>query len=950
MTVNVIPGPVFTTQPSTSAQNLCLNTTAATLTVVAAPATSYQWYTDTIPSNSGGTLISGATNSSYSPPTTTVGTLYYYCVVTSGCNRPSNVSGAVTVYPANSIPTILGGSSNVCYNTSPGAFTANGSGGSGTYTYLWYLGGVSTGITTQTYDPGNLIISTNVYCAVTSCGTSLNSSTFPISVISAPATVTATPPTICPGTPTSLSATAPGFIINWYTTSSGGTLLGTSASGGNFVVYPITTTTYYAESSIPAITTYNFTTCGVTGRLGPTQAQVTGAYASTILAGQVTESTQGIQLWTIPTTGTYSFQLNGASGGSETYAGYGAQVNGTLSLTAGTVLDILVGQMGSSHATAYSDGGGGASFVATGGTIYFAAGGGGGSAQSSVAGQNASTTTSVVSSSPSSFGSAGAGYSTNGANFTYGTYTTIAQSFTNGGNGQAGGQAGGWPGTDYGDGGFGGGGSSCSCSTGGGGGGGGYVGGGGGGGSYTSGYGGSSYIILTATSTSASVLSAFGNGSVTITFHGGGCVSNSRTPVIVNMAIPITFTTQPSNVAQNICLNGSASALTVIAAPVASYQWYSNTTSSNSGGIAISGATNSSFTPLTTNAGTLYYYCVVSDSACSLPSNVSGAITVYPANGTPTLSGANSYICYNTSPGVFTANGIGGSGAYTYLWYKGGVSTGITTQTYDPGNLTSSTTINCIVTSCGTSQNSATFPVSVISAPSPVTATPPSICPGSSSSLSAIAPGYSIYWYDASSGGTLLGSSLSGSNFVVSPTTATTYYAESEYGGVSTQTFTYTDSITTWTVPNGITSLTIEAKGASGGYTSGSIPGFGADMTGTFTVTPGQVFSILVGQSPGLTTLFPGGGGGTFVADGAIYATANPLIVAGGGGAAYDGYTAVGAPVTTSGFGLIQEPMVMEHRQMAVLAAAEVFTPLVVMILIMGSMVALASGREVPEV
>ena len=70
---------------------------------------------------------------------------------------------------------LSGGASNACYNTSPGVFTATGSGGSGTYTYLWYLGGVSTGITTQTYDPGNLTLSTNVYCAVTSCGTSQNS-------------------------------------------------------------------------------------------------------------------------------------------------------------------------------------------------------------------------------------------------------------------------------------------------------------------------------------------------------------------------------------------------------------------------------------------------------------------------------------------------------------------------------------------------------------------------------------------------------------------------------------------------------------------------------------------------------------------------------------------------------------------------------------------------------
>lgn len=45
-----------------------------------------------------------------------------------------------------------------------------------------------------------------------------------------------------------------------------------------------------------------------------------------------------------------------------------------------------------------------------------------------------------------------------------------------------------------------------------------------------------------------------------------------------------------------------------------SYQWYKNTSNSTTGGSAISGATYSSYKPLTTSAGTAYYYCKVTNT------------------------------------------------------------------------------------------------------------------------------------------------------------------------------------------------------------------------------------------------------------------------------------------------------------------------------------------------
>jgi hypothetical protein len=93
-------------------------------------------------------------------------------------------------------------------------------------------------------------------------------------------------------------------------------------------------------------------------------------------------------------------------------------------------------------------------------------------------------------------------------------------------------------------------------------------------------------------------------------------------------------------------------------------------------------------------------------------------------------------------------------------------------------------------------------------------------------------------------------------------------------------TFDYTGSIVTWTVPDGVSAITITAKGAEGGDVSldGAVaPGKGASMTGTFAVTPGNQYKILVGGHP---SGWNNGGGGSFVTD----MSNNPLIVAGGGG------------------------------------------------------------------
>ena len=102
-----------------------------------------------------------------------------------------------------------------------------------------------------------------------------------------------------------------------------------------------------------------------------------------------------------------------------------------------------------------------------------------------------------------------------------------------------------------------------------------------------------------------------------------------------------------------------------------------------------------------------------------------------------------------------------------------------------------------------------------------------------------------------------------------------------QLAALTTETFTYSGAIVNYTVPTGVFSLTIEARGAEGSNSSASTfrPGKGAIIIGTVAVTPGQQLKLLVGQQF-TATGSNGGGGGTFVTD----INNNPLIIAGAGG------------------------------------------------------------------
>lgn len=153
-----------------------------------------------------------------------------------------------------------------------------------------------------------------------------------------------------------------------------------------------------ASSDLYNFTTHTFTNASATGRNGPTLLQCQSAYNSanwTQNTNYFNVVTQGLQLWTVPKTGSYRIEAAGAAGGKNTQVspnregGYGAVVTADVNLTKNDVVVIVVGQKGGDRGAGPTGnycggGGGGGTFVYRQSdlTYYVVAGGGGGAAAS----------------------------------------------------------------------------------------------------------------------------------------------------------------------------------------------------------------------------------------------------------------------------------------------------------------------------------------------------------------------------------------------------------------------------------------------------------------------------------------------------------------------------------------------------------------------------------------
>lgn len=189
---------LITGQPSTNNQSVSLGGAATTLSVTSGMANStYQWYSNTANSNSGGTALPGDTNSSFTPPSATEGTLYYYAVVSNtNVSAPTKVSGYVRVgIEITSQPSTA--NQNIVQDSAATALTviATGSG----LSYQWYQhttssnsgGTLIPGATSSSYTPSTSTLGfTYYYATVTGLNTLLTSN------VSGPITIVPRPPII----------------------------------------------------------------------------------------------------------------------------------------------------------------------------------------------------------------------------------------------------------------------------------------------------------------------------------------------------------------------------------------------------------------------------------------------------------------------------------------------------------------------------------------------------------------------------------------------------------------------------------------------------------------------------------------------------------------------------------------------------------------------------------
>ena len=653
--VTINPAPTITTQPASS--SVCLGGTPTPLTVTlntSSVTPTYQWYSNTSLSTSGGTLIPGATNATYSPPATSAGTLYYYCIISlssGGCSSLTSSIATVTINPLPTITTQPLATQNICVGGAISAFTVAYTGGLGTATYQWYsntsnatTGGTLVGTNAASYTPAAFTTAGTYYYYVSislsgnGCGT-VTSTSAQIVVVADPV-VTAQPlttQTLCQNSAaTALTVAASGgigsFTYQWYSN-------GTASTTGATLI-PSAVSASYTPPTTNVGTKYYYCIVSQTN----VGCSVTSSFAEVIINASPTIQNQPasstVCVGGVPTQLSLTY-TNGV--GTPTYQWYS---NITNSNVGGTILPGETNPTFSPPATTV-----GTNYYYC--IITFSAISG----SCAIVRSNPATVTidagAVINLQPLANQSLCVGVAIPTAltvTFTGGTGTPSYQWYSNTNNSTTGGTAVGTNSANY---------TPPVFNTPG------------------------TYYYY-----------------VVISLNGSGCGNITSQVAQVTVVSDPTITTQPLTT-QTQCQSSAATPLVVVASGgigTFTYQWYSNTSPSNSGGSLIPGATTDTYLPPTTSVGTIYYYCVIIQTG--LGCNVTSAVATVIVVQSPiiTIQPQSATVCAGSVLAPLTIAYSNGTGTASYQWYDdNGLIAGATNASYTPTN-TVTTNFYCIIT------------------------------------------------------------------------------------------------------------------------------------------------------------------------------------------------------------------------------------------------------------
>jgi len=332
--------------------------------------------------------------------------------------------------------------------------------------------------------------------------------------------------------------------------------------------------------------------------------------------------------------------------------------------------------------------------------------------------------------------------------------------------------------------------------------------------------------------------SSTGTKTVTLTVKSDkGClVTSTRSFTVNGVASSVSITSNQNNVCANTNITFTATPVNPGTTP--QYQWYNN-------GVLIPGATNSTYSTTSINNNDKIKVVMTSNAVCATGSPAtSNELTMTITPGTPvsvSIVADKNNFCFGT-PVTFTATPSLTTLAPTYRWYNNGVLiTGATGVTYTSSSLANNDVITVVMTSSvscisGSPATSNAITMIVNAAPT-VAVNSPSICIGSSATLTA--SGAATYVW--STGETTPGIS-------VSPTSTRTYTVIGTAAGCNSASVTSTVtvnaipviSVNSPTICNG-QSATLTASGAATYVWStgaiGNTISVSPTSTATYTVT-----------------------------------------------------------------------------------------------------------------